>query len=258
MNSKSCALITGASSGIGECFTRALAKRQVNLALVARSQEKLEALSQQLESAHGIQTEVIAMDLARPGAAQNLMQILKERQIEVDLLINNAGAGAQGRFWEISLERQEQILQLNIQTLLELCHLLIPAMIQNRRGAIINVSSTASFQPLPYTSVYAATKSFVTHFSMGLAEELRPYGIKVVTLCPGPTETNFFAAGEYRSMRFRGGLQRPEAVVAAGLRALDHGGGLTLCSVRDNFLLFMERFIPRSWVAHIVAGMFKP
>src|SRR5579885_1669992 len=104
MNSKSCALITGASSGIGECFARALAKRQVNLALVARSQEKLEALSQQLESAHGIQTEVIAMDLARPRAAQNLMQILKERQIEVDLLINNAGAGAQGRFWEISLE----------------------------------------------------------------------------------------------------------------------------------------------------------
>ncbi len=258
MNSKSYALITGASSGIGERFARALARRRMNLALVARSQEKLEALAQELKNTHGIQAEVIPLDLAQPGAAQSLIQILKERQIEVDLLINNAGAGAQGRFWEISLEREEQILRLNVQTLLELCHLLIPAMIQNRRGAIINVSSTASFQPLPYTSVYAATKSFVTHFSMGLTEELRPYGIKVVTLCPGPTQTNFFAAGEYRSMRFRGAMQSPEEVVKAGLRALDHGGGLTLCSARDNFLLFMERFIPRSWVARIVAGMFKP
>lgn len=258
MDAHEFALITGASSGIGECFAKALAARQYNLALVARSQEKLEALSRDLKTAHGIAAEPLPMDLTEAGAPEKLAQTLSERQIEASLLINNAGFGAQGEFWQIPQDRQEQMLRLNLQALVELCYRLIPAMVEKRRGAIINVSSTASFQPLPYTTIYAATKAFVTSFSMGLAEELRPYGVKVVTLCPGPTRTNFFEAGRYRSMRFRGGFQTPEKVVQAGLRALDHGGGLTLCRPMDEALLFFERWMPRSWVARIVAGMFKP
>lgn len=258
MDAHEFALITGASSGIGECFAKALAARHYNLALVARSQGKLESLSQELKSRHGIAAEPLAMDLIEPGAAGKLVQALATKQMEISLLINNAGFGAQGEFWKIPEDRQAQMLRLNLQALVELCYRLIPAMVGKRRGAIINVSSTASFQPLPYTSVYAATKAFVTSFSMGLAEELRPYGVKVVTLCPGPTRTNFFDAGSYRSVRIRKWFQGPEKVVQAGLRSLDRGGGLTLCRPLDETFLFFERFLPRSWVARMVTGMFKP
>ncbi|MGH9376884.1 MAG: SDR family NAD(P)-dependent oxidoreductase, partial [Terriglobia bacterium] len=164
--------------------------------------------------------------------------------------------GAQGEFWRIPLDRQSQMLRLNIHALVELCHFLLPAMIERRHGTIVNVSSTASFQPLPYTSVYAASKSFVTSFSTGLAEELRPYGVKVVTLCPGPTRTRFFEAGKYRPIRLRGGMQPPEEVVEVALGKLD-SGGLVLCRKLDKVMVFFERFLPRSVVARGAAGMFK-
>ncbi|MGH9397602.1 MAG: SDR family NAD(P)-dependent oxidoreductase [Terriglobia bacterium] len=251
------AIVTGASGGIGECFARALAARRHPIVLVARSGDKLQALAEELTKRHGIQTQSIALDLSEPDAAQNLFQRLQEKQIEVSLLVNNAGFGAQGRFWEIALERQAQMIRLNIQALLELTYLLLPSMVKKRRGGVINVSSTASFQPLPYTSVYAASKAFVTSFSTGLAEELRPYGIKVVTLCPGTTRTNFFDAGKFKSMNLRVAFQAPEAVAAAALKKLDRGGGLVLSRKMDNVLLFGERLLPRRWVARLTAGIFK-
>ncbi|MGH9353634.1 MAG: SDR family NAD(P)-dependent oxidoreductase [Terriglobia bacterium] len=222
------ALVTGASSGIGECFARALAKRHSNLALVARSGEKLKALAEELSAAYAVKAETFALDLSEPGAAQKLVEMLKSRGIEVDLLVNNAGFGAQGEFWKVSLEKQEQMLRLNVHALLELTHLLLPPMVARRSGGVINVSSTASFQPLPYTSVYAASKAFVTSFSTGLAEELRPHGVKVITLCPGTTRTKFFEAGEYSTVRLRGGFQTPEKVAEAGLKQLDRGSGLVV------------------------------
>lgn len=249
------ALVTGASSGIGECFARQLAGRGHNLLLTARSEDKLKALAEKLSADHSIKAETFALDLSEPGAAQKLADAVKD--YEIDLLVNNAGFGAQGEFWKVSLEKQVQILRLNIHALLELTHLLLPPMVAGRGGGIINVSSTASFQPLPYTSVYAASKAFVTSFSTGLAEELRPYGVKVVTLCPGTTETNFFKAGEYQTHRLRGGFQSPEAVAKAGLRQLDRGGGLVLSRTMDKFMIFSERFLPRSWVARATAAMFK-
>lgn len=249
------ALVTGASGGIGECFARQLAKRRNNLVLVARSGEKLKALAEELSAAYAIKAESFALDLSEPGAAQKLVGILKDHEIE--LLVNNAGFGAQGEFWKLSLEKQEQILRLNIHALLELTHLLLPPMVEKRKGGIINVSSTASFQPLPYTSVYAASKAFVTSFSTGLAEELRPYGVKVVTLCPGTTETNFFKAGEYRMHHLRGGFQAPEKVAEAGLKQLDRGSGLVLSRNIDKVMVFMERFLPRNWVARVTGKMFK-
>lgn len=251
------ALITGASGGIGECFARALAARQQSLVLIARSGDKLQVLAEDLAKQHSVKAECIALDLSAPGAAAKVVAELGQRHTEIDLLVNNAGFGAQGKFWEASLERQSAIIDLNIKALLELTHLLLPPMVQKRAGGIINVSSTASFQPLPYTAVYAASKAFVTSFSMGLAEELRPYGVKVVTLCPGTTRTNFFEAGGYKKLNFRISYQSPEAVASAGLRRLERGGGLVLSRPIDNVTVFAERLLPRSWLARLTAGLFR-
>jgi short-subunit dehydrogenase len=258
MISKAYALVTGASSGIGECFARSLARRRQNVVLVARSQVKLEELARQLRDAHGVEAVSIPLDLSEPSAPQRLMVQLRERQVEISLLVNNAGFGAQGEFWTLPLERLMAMIRLNIQALVELSALLIPSMVEKKQGGIINVSSTASFQPLPYSATYAATKAFVTSFSTGLAEELRPYHIRVVTLCPGTTRTSFFEAAGYRTVRFRGGFQAPEKVAEAALCSLDRGGGLVLPRQIDRYLLFAERLLPRSWIARGAARMFKP
>ncbi len=251
------ALVTGASSGIGEAFARKLGGRKRNLVLVARSKDKLEALAAELRTAHGILAEGIESDLSLPGAAGHLNERLRARGLEIDLLVNNAGVGAQGKFWELSPERQASMIRLNIDALVELSYLLLPPMLAARRGAIINVSSTASFQPVPYITAYSATKAFVTSFSLGLAEELRPYGVRVVTLCPGGTDTNFFEAGQYGKRNFPGGLQPSAEVVVAALEALDRGGGLVVPRLMNKFVLFVQRFIPRSWPPKAGARMFR-
>jgi uncharacterized protein len=250
-------LITGASSGIGECFARALAARKHNLVLVARSQAKLEALAGELRTTFAVQAEPLVLDLSVPGAAATLAQLVAERKLTIDLLINNAGFGAAGEFWRISLGREAEMVRLNVQALMELTHLLLPPMVERRRGAIINVSSTASFQPMPYSAVYAATKAFVTAFSLGLGEELRPFGVRVITLCPGMTDTNFFAAGGYGARRAPGGIQAPEEVVGAALMALDHSGGLVVPRLLNKFGVFIQRFVPRAAVLRVTARMFR-
>lgn len=252
------ALITGASSGIGESFARALAARRRNLVLVARSKEKLESLAADLRAAHGILAEALQADLSAPGAAADLTRKLEERGLEIDLLVNNAGFGAQGRFWQLGLDRQIEMQRLNVNALVELTYLLLPRMVEQRRGALINVSSTASFQPVPYIATYAATKAFVASFSMALAEEVREYGVKVVTLCPGGTRTNFFDASQYRRRNFPGGLQPAEEVVAAALRGLDRGGGLVVPRFLNKASVFVQRFVPRGAVMKVSADLFRP
>lgn len=251
-------LITGASSGIGECFAHALAARKHNLALVARSKEKLETLASRLGSEHGVKTVVLVSDLSAPGAAAVLAEQLRARQLAVDLLINNAGFGGRGEFWGLPLDRQSEMVRLNVVAVMVLTYLLLPAMIERRAGAIINVSSTASFQPVPYTAVYGSTKAFVTSFSLALAEEVRPYGIRVVTLCPGGTRTNFFVAGDYKRRSLPGGLQSPEEVVEAALGALDRKGGLVVPRFFNKLSVFVQRFVPRQAVARVAARLFRP
>jgi len=252
------ALITGASSGIGECFARALAARGLNLVLVARSREKLEALAAGLRAAHSVRIEVMPCDLSLPSAAQRLARELQDRQLSIELLINNAGFGAHGEFWKLPLDRQAEMLRLNVAALVELTHHLVPSMVERRSGAIINVSSTASFQPVAYTTLYAATKAFVTSFSMALAEELRPYRIAVVTLCPGSTRTNFFVAGDYQRKSLPGGAQAPEEVVRDALRVLDRGGGLVVPRFLNKLSVAIERLVPRGVVAWFAARVFRP
>jgi hypothetical protein len=251
------ALVTGASSGIGECFARALAARGHNLVLVARSREKLESLARRLREANGIQAEAIGIDLSVPAATARLVQLLHERERQADLLVNNAGFGARREFWKLPLERQSEMIRLNVMALMELTYLLLPRMMEARPGAIINVSSTAGFQPVPYTAVYSATKAFVTSFSEALREELRPYGITVVTLCPGGTRTNFFEAGQYGMRRFPGGLQSPEKVVRAALKALDRGGGLVVPRLLNKLGVVSLRLAPRSLVTKVAGRIFR-
>jgi short-subunit dehydrogenase len=252
------ALVTGASSGIGECFSKQLAARGSNLILVARSTDKLGAMAKDLASADNVHTEPISLDLSEPGAAARLATTLEERGLRVQLLVNNAGFGARGRFWELPLDRQAAMVRLNVQALFELTHLLLPPMVAARQGAIINVSSTASFQPVPYTALYGATKAFVTSFSEGLAEELRPYGIIVVTLCPGGTRTNFNIASGFGRPPLPGGMQSSEEVVRAALAALDRGGGLVVPGLRNKLGLVSQRLIPRRLVTKVAARIFYP
>ena len=198
---KQTALITGASNGIGLELARIHAKRGGNLVLVARSQDKLNQLADELRAQHhDIQITVIAQDLAMPHAAQSVFAQTEQLGIQVDILINNAGIGGHGRFFERELAKEQQMIQLNITTLTELTHLYLQGMVARRSGKILNVSSTASFMPGPLQAVYYATKAYVTSFSQAVAEEVREFGISVTALCPGAVATDFVAAGDLQGV----------------------------------------------------------
>jgi short-subunit dehydrogenase len=253
------ALVTGASRGLGRCFARTLAARKQNLVLVARSGEKLEALRRELQAAHGIEVESIPFDLAQTGAGQHLADELTRRDLEIELLINNAGFGDQGRFHQLSLERQVQSISLQNATVVELTYRLLPAMIEQKRGGIITVSSMAGFQPIPFASVYSATKAFLTTFSLALEAELKRYGVRVVTVCPGRLQVAPEDVGDgSERKKFPGGEQKHEDVVNEALEKLDRGGGLVIPGAINKFAAFAERFIPRSKMAKLIKNLSKP
>jgi uncharacterized protein len=260
MGGRGRALVTGASSGIGESFARALAAGGRDLILVARSEDKLQKLAEELGGKGGIRAEVAACDLSAPGAAAALHATLSRRDLRpVELLINNAGSGARGEFSNLPLDAQAAMLRLNVQALVELTYLLLPEMVAARQGGVINVSSMTGFQPIPYAALYAASKALVTSFSMGLAEELRPYGISVVTLCPGGTRTNFVTIGEApTARRFPGGRQEPDEVAGIALRQLERGGGLVVPRKVNKATVFAQRFLPLELVPRLAAKLQKP
>ncbi|MEP6787397.1 MAG: SDR family NAD(P)-dependent oxidoreductase, partial [Acidobacteriota bacterium] len=167
-HSQAHALVTGASRGLGRCFARKLAAEGRNLVLVARSSDKLETVANELRSTHDVQVETIPLDLSVAGVGSRLTDELTKRELRIDLLVNNAGFGDQGRFLDMSLDRQLQMISLQNATIVELTHRLLPAMIEARKGVIINISSMAGFQPMPFVSVYSATKAFLTTFSLAL------------------------------------------------------------------------------------------
>lgn len=250
------ALVTGATKGLGKAFAQALAARELNLVLVARTKANLEVLAQQLRASRGIQAESIECDLTAPMAVQHLVQQLRQRELRVSLLVNNAGFGARGEFWKMPLGRQLEMIRLNNEAIVELTFHLLPPMIQERRGGVINVASAAGFQPIPYAAVYAATKSFLTSFSLGLAEEVRPYGVTIVTVCPGRIRTDSQSERQqYGSWNFLGGYETPKAVVRDSLRILDSGGGLGVPGLVNKMSVFAERLIPRRVVPKLVAKL---
>ena len=183
---KKVTLITGASAGLGVEFARQLSGRGQRLVLVARRKDRLDALAKELGNARAS-----ANDLSKSGAAAELLADLKAAGEEVDTLINNAGFGLIGRFAELDAKRERQMIDLNVGTLTDLCRAVAPAMIKRKGGAILNVASTAAFQPGPNMAVYFATKAYVLSFTEALHEELKPHGVRVSALCPGPTRTEF-------------------------------------------------------------------
>ncbi|MDQ3755803.1 MAG: SDR family oxidoreductase [Acidobacteriota bacterium] len=250
-------LITGASSGIGEVFARRLAARGENVVLVARSEERLQAICNELGRAHaGVSCQHIALDLTEPDAPQRLFAETKQRGLEVEMLINNAGFGSMGEFTRLDIKRELGMIDLNVKALVELAYLYLKPMRERKRGAIINVASTAAFQPVPFMATYAATKAFVLSFSEALWEENRVYGIKVLALCPGVTETNFFDAAKIDRppMRYS---QSPETVVDAALRALEKGQSHVISGWPNYVQTQAQRLVPRSLVARIVGKAFR-
>lgn len=253
------ALVTGASRGLGRYFARTLAAKGLNQVLVSRTGEKLEMIADELRSKHGIDVETVPFDLAQSGAGERLADELAARSLNIDLLINNAGFGDQGRFSELSLERQVQMITLQNATVVELTYRLLRPMIEQKHGGIVNISSMAGLQPVPFASVYSAAKAFLTTFSLALEAELSSFGVRVVTVCPGrlavaaedidPTATR---------KRLPGGEQTHELVVKEALRKLERGGGLLIPGGVNKFAAFAERFIPRSKIARLITKISKP
>jgi short-subunit dehydrogenase len=246
--------------GLGKVFARALAARKQNLVLVARSKDKLEALADELRTARGILAEPLVCDLAAPSAGQHLVQQLYDRELRIDLLVNNAGFGVQGEFRKLELERQLEMIRLHNTAVVELTYLLLPAMIEERSGGIINISSMAGLQAIPYATLYSATKSFLTTFSLALEREVGRHGVKVVTVCPGRLKAapEGEAAPRGARKKFPGGEQAHEDVVAQTLRMLDSGGGLLIPGFVNKFANLAERFFPRRLVSKAIGKMSRP
>lgn len=251
------ALVTGASSGIGHEFAVQLARAGANLVLVARREERLQALARTLEQEHGIAVRVMALDLAGSGAVDSLRARLREAGIRVRLLVNNAGAGRWGRFEETPSQDYERINALNTTALVALCRGLFDDLRSFPASAVINVSSAAAYQPVPYMAMYAASKAFVHSFSQALHGEWKEQGILVQTLVPGPTESEFDdKAGAYESAVTR--RDTPQQVVQASLAGLDGGAPVVAVAKGTYKQRFFAGLFPPAMVIREVGKMFRP
>ncbi|MCX7592176.1 MAG: SDR family oxidoreductase [Fischerella sp.] len=254
------ALITGASAGIGKAFAEELAARNTNLVLVARSEEKLNELAKQLREKYHIRVDVIVKDLTEPGATSAIFDFTKEQELTIDLLINNAGFGDYGDFAEADEERQIKMVQLNVLALVDLTHKFLYLMRQRRSGSIINISSVAAFQPIPYLSVYAASKAFVRSFSEALWAENRHYGIRVLVSCPGPTETNFFTEAKFppELASRTNEVSTVEEVVRETLKALERGDStVVIGSFSTHVITKVASLVPRKTLLDMLEKQFR-
>ena len=255
-------LITGASSGIGEAFARRLAAEKHNLVLVARSENKLHELCDELMLHHKITAHYIAIDLIKYGADRRLYDETDKHGFEIDWLINNAGYGSMGDFAHLELENELEMISLNVMTLVALTHRYLQKMRKRKSGVIINVASTASFQPVPFMASYAATKAFVRSFSEAIAEENRPYNITVTALCPGPTETNFFDASNIgtnvKEAFMKKGMQTSEEVVEAALNAVERGKPSVVSGWTNWMTASLGNFVPNSLITRAVGSVLRP
>lgn len=254
---KKTALITGASSGIGLELARECARNGHDLVLAARSGDKLVQLAQELREGHGIEVQTIATDLSVLGNCDQLYGQLKETGVEVEYLINNAGFGDYGPFVERDAERQQQMIALNIAALTKLTRLFVPDMIARRKGYVLNVASTAAFQPGPMMAVYFATKAYVLHFSEALANELQGAGIGVTALCPGSTESEFAKVAQAeRSLIFTMRTLPTSADVARyGYGAMIKKKRVAIHGALNKVLAGTVRFTPRRLVTAITRRM---
>ncbi len=250
------ALVTGASAGIGKAFAKELAAGGTNVVLTARRRERLEELAQKLTAAHKIRAEAVVADLAEADAPQKIFQFTKNKKIEIDLLINNAGFGAYGEFFKQDTQLLLDMVQVNCSAVVHLTRLYLPDMVARRRGDVLIVASTASFQGVPYISTYAATKAFDLLFAEGLAEEMKPYGVRVCALCPGSTESEFHEVA--RQQEFKRSAETAEKVARTGLRALADGKNYVISGLGNYLGAHAQRLAPRRLVTRIAGSMFRP
>ena len=250
---KQTALITGASSGIGLDLAHLFAADGHDVVLVARSEDKLRELAKELAAKHGVAAHVIVADLTQPDAPRQIF----DRAPDVDILVNNAGFGVSGKFAETDLRTELDILQVNIAALTHLTKLFLPPMLQRGRGRILNVASTAAFQPGPLMAVYYATKAYVLSFSEAIAEELHGTGVSVTVLCPGPTATGFQKVANIGSETLLK-VMRPVSsmdVARAGYRALMRGSRLVIPGMKNKLGVHSLRITPRAVVTKIVRAL---
>lgn len=250
-------MVTGASRGIGAAYARALSAAGYDVLLVSRDKPRLEALASELSGQYGIVATTAVMDLSETGAAHRLFTAARSHRDAVDLLINNAGFGLYGPFVETPMARIQEMLCLHINTIVESMRLFLPGMIERGSGGIINVASTAGFFPVPYLAEYAATKAFLITLSESMAEEVRPYGVKIQACCPGTTETDFHAAAGFRP-RWSLGTATPAQVVARSLSALRKGQVVVTIGWNGRLLALLGRWAPRRVLARGAAFWMRP
>lgn len=247
------ALITGASSGIGAALARLFARDGYDLVIVARSERALSDLAAELTRLYGGRVAVLPQDLAKPGASEAVAQELGRQGLAIDVLINNAGFAIYGQFAEIDAQTELDMIQVNMVALTHLTKLLLPGMLARGRGKILNVASTAAFQPGPLMAVYYATKAYVLSLSEALAEELRGSGVSVTALCPGPTRSGFQERAQMQESRLvQGEIMDVDTVAAAGYQALMAGQRVAIPGRQNRLLALAPRLLPRGLVTRMV------
>ena len=255
------ALITGASSGIGRELARLLAARNHPLVLVGRNQARLAEVADAIRADHGVAVWTLAVDLGRPDAAREVFELTTAKGIEIELLINNAGVGLYGDHADLPRERVDQMLQLNIGALCDLCLLYAAEMRQRRSGRILNVASTAAYQPTPFFAAYGASKAFVLNFSEALAMELAEHGVTVSCLSPGPTDTGFFgeidAQGVHNGHFAKAGRHDARAVAEIGLATMMAGDLSKIVGAKNYLRAWSARLAPRTMVARLSKGIMR-
>jgi uncharacterized protein len=247
-------LVTGPTSGIGLELAKCFAAEGSRLVLVARNAEALQSLAGELQRSHKVEAVVLTADLAQPETPERIFSELQGRGISVDVLVNNAGFGAWGKFAELPLPRQLGMLQVNITALVHLTGLFLPGMLQRQRGGILNVASVAGFVPGPGMAIYYATKACVLSFTEALAEELIGANVTVTALCPGPTLTNFGNVARFPEKRrkIRMATMPAEAVARYGHRAFRRGKAVAVPGLQNRLIILISRFLPRSLVRRVV------
>lgn len=234
------ALITGASGGIGLALAKIHAKTGGDLVIIARSQDKLTQIKQEFETTYGITVTVIAKDLSQPNAAEFIFARTKQLNIQIDTLINNAGFGGHGKFYQRNLSAEQEMIQVNITALTDLTHFYLKGMVARKQGKILNVSSTASFMPGPLQAVYYATKAYVTSFSQAISEEVAEHNVTVTTLCPGTVNTGFVEAGDLVGVDAWKNAKSPESVAIIAYQDMMKG---KLLSFNESMLKFVLTWI---------------
>jgi uncharacterized protein len=251
------AVVTGASAGIGEAIAVELAEAGVNLVLTARRRERLDLLAERLRTGNGVQAQVIVADLTLPQAPQQIFDATEGAGLQVDVLVNNAGFGEYGEFLRSNQEMQLSMVQVNCTAVVHLTRLFLPAMVDRRRGWVMIVASTASYQPVPYLATYGATKAFDRMLAEALAEEMKRHGVLVSALCPGPTESEFNQVAGSRTGDMRKNQSAAE-VARRGLEALAKGKHWVIPYLAGRLQVFAQRFVPRQVVTSAVERMFRP